>query len=282
MRFILKKKRKGLTLVELMVSIAIFAIVLSVAYSIFGFGNRTYYNGEKQYDIQSNIRLANNYITQQIRYAMNVEIKDSSFTVPAQSSLAPYENYFYFEGNSIIHLNKYYKKTFVIGPVGNINFESIDPFKDLIFNINASSGDQNYNIKGDVYPLNLSLGTGKVEGTASGSPAKKSGLVIYFKTANDYISEKLRPIASIGTYNEETKLTIVFDRDIIDAAVVSSSDVSSPVASVSGSREVTLNLSGSSDGGIVNIRVTFGGLESYGNTYDYKAVYDDATYWSLE
>lgn len=280
MRIYFNKKKRGLTLVELMVSIAIFTIVLSIAYSIFGFSNKTYYNGVKQYDIQNSIRLANDYITQQIRYATKVKIEDSGAAIPDQSSLDTYDNYIYYEGNSIVHLSKYNKKTLLIGS-GNINFESIDPFNDISFNITASSGSQNYNIKGEVYPLNLSLGTGKIEGTSSGTPAKISGSVIYFKTANNYISEELRPVASIGTYNEKTKLTIHFDRDIIGAEVVSSSGVTNLAITIS-TRDVTLTTSNTDDSANTVIRVTFGGLESYGNTYDYKAVYDGSSSWSLE
>lgn len=282
MRNILFKKSKGVTLVELIVAIAIFTIVIGGAYSIFGFGNTTYYNGVKQYDLQSSIRLANDYITQQLRYAMSIEIKNSGFTVPAQSTLEPYQNYLYVDGTSIVHLNKYFTKTFQVGNGGKIDFTSIEPYKDLSFNIEAVSGRQKYNINGDVYPLNLHLDKGFIEGTASGLPGKKSGTIIYFKTATDFIAERLRPIASIGAFNSKTKLSINYDRDIIGAEILSSDGVSSPNISYSG-RTVTITATNTNDGGKISIRVTFGGLETYGNTYDYNVVYDaTTTKWSIE
>ena len=281
MRTNLKSKNPGFTLVELIVSIAIFTIIIGGVYSVFGFSNKTYYNGVRQYDIQSSIRLANDYITQQVRYAMNVEIKDSSFIVPDQSALAPYQNYLYYDGNSIVHLNKYFIKTFPVGSGGKIDFTSIDPFKDLSFNIEAASGSQKYNINGDVYPLNFH-DTMVIGGTASGTPAKKSGSIIYFKTATDFIAESLKPIVSVGTYNVKTKLTLNYDRDIIGVEILSSSGVSNLSYSFLG-KVVTLNADDADDGGNVVIRVTFGGLETYGNTYDYTAVYDAATtVWSVE
>lgn len=276
-------KRSGLTIIELLVAIAIFSVILGAIYSLFGFGNKMFSNGVKQYDIQSSSRLAVDYITQQLRYAEKIEVKDEGFIVPQQNIIDPYENYIYIEEESIVHVNKYFKRTYQVGKGGSIGFVSNNPFNNLSFTINAYSYNQKYQVKGEIFPLNLHLGSGIIEGAVSeGDHNKKSGKIIWFKTASDYLAEKLRPVATIGSINSETKLIINYDRDIIDSEIISYHNLTEPDVNYS-RKAVTLTTRESLAGGEVIIRVTFGGMDSEGNTYDYIAVYDsDRKIWTLE
>lgn len=269
---------------ELIIALAILSLVLMGIYSLFGFGNTTYARGTRQSDIQSSIRLATDYITQQVRYSTETKIIDAS-AIPSASGLQPYENYIYFDStnNTITHLNKYFTHTVPIGHPGSIAFRSEEPYKLLSVNLQAQNRGQSYNINTEVISMNLHLGTGGViEGTPAGTPPAKTGNALYFKTATDYMAIKLMPVALLGSTNTEKNLEVIYDRDIIGVDIVSSIGITNPLAVVgAGGRTVVITSSETLDAAQVTFRVTFGGGETYGNTYDYTVIYYTATQWEL-
>lgn len=268
--------KKGITFVELIIVTAILAIVLAGAYAIFGTGNVTYSRGTKQYDIQSSIRNASDYLTQQLRYAADVEIKAEG-SVPDAASIKPYENYIYYDNSSkaIVHYNKYFTKTLLIGHPGSINFKKADSDKKIDFDIRANNSSQKYNIDTKINIMNVHLSAG---GVISGI---EEGPVLSFKTSNDYMSEKLRPIAVIDQPNSETEIGIVYDREVIDVEIISQSDVTVTKTMFS-TNELNMTFFDTKNGATVIFRVTFGGLVTYGNIYDYEAVYNgDTKTWNI-
>jgi Tfp pilus assembly protein PilE len=60
---------RGYLLVEMTVTLAILVIVLAVGSAFFFFCSRTYSEGGKKTIVQSNARLAANFITKEVRYA---------------------------------------------------------------------------------------------------------------------------------------------------------------------------------------------------------------------
>jgi hypothetical protein len=63
---------RGFLLTELTVTIALLVVVLAVAFIFFFFCQRSFSEGEKKTIVQSNVRLAANYITKEVRYADNI------------------------------------------------------------------------------------------------------------------------------------------------------------------------------------------------------------------
>ena len=63
---------RGFLLTELTVTIALLVVVLAVGFIFFFFCQRSFYEGEKKTIVQSNVRLAANYITKEVRYADNI------------------------------------------------------------------------------------------------------------------------------------------------------------------------------------------------------------------
>jgi prepilin-type N-terminal cleavage/methylation domain-containing protein len=61
--------RSGFSLIELIVVIAILSIVITSAFSLFSFGNTIFRKGSSQYNVQADLRLASDFITNQLRYA---------------------------------------------------------------------------------------------------------------------------------------------------------------------------------------------------------------------
>lgn len=65
-------KNDGVTLIEILVSLAIFAIVLAVGYSLFSFGARSYERSVDSLDIQGAMRLQGLSINREIRNAVAI------------------------------------------------------------------------------------------------------------------------------------------------------------------------------------------------------------------
>ncbi len=91
--------RKGVTLIEMLIVLGLISVVISVAASMFLFGLKTFAHGNAQYGIQSDVRLASDYIQKQVRYATSVEVIDAPSIYDAGYS------YIYFDDatDELIH-----------------------------------------------------------------------------------------------------------------------------------------------------------------------------------
>ena len=68
---------RGITLIEIIIAVAIALMVLTVSFSVFSFGNNAFRKGVSQYDVQSDVRLASDYVQNQVRYATFIKLIDS-------------------------------------------------------------------------------------------------------------------------------------------------------------------------------------------------------------
>ncbi|MEN1759288.1 PilW family protein [Anoxynatronum sibiricum] len=73
----MKSDCKGITLIETIIAMAIALVVLLISFSVFSFGNNTFRNGVNQYDIQSDVRMAADYIQNHVRYATFLKLIDT-------------------------------------------------------------------------------------------------------------------------------------------------------------------------------------------------------------
>jgi prepilin-type N-terminal cleavage/methylation domain len=281
---------KGFTLIELIIVIALLGIVLEAIFFLFDFGNKTYASSSNKYDIQSSIRLANDFIQSQVRYATNVEI--SSDPVPDQSSIPQFVNYVYYNSSDkvIEYVNRYNKKTFKICPSDesssstSIKFTSPSPdYNELGTTISATYRGQSYNLGTNLMVMNLNMGTGIIAGTPSGSPPSINGNVLKFKTATNYMSSLLMPTVQHYITNELNNMVIQFDRNVLNVEILSySSDVINPLVSFSNTNVTITNSNISAPtAGNITFRVTFEDLGLYGSIYDYTTEYTEADKWSI-
>lgn len=102
------RRSKGLTLIELLISIALIGIIMSAAFSLQIFGTKTFKRGEDRADNQFDTRMASEFITKEIRYAKSLEIL-SSIPTPASGF-----NYIFISGGRL----QYYKNGIKINPPG--------------------------------------------------------------------------------------------------------------------------------------------------------------------
>jgi prepilin-type N-terminal cleavage/methylation domain-containing protein len=159
MMLLFMRRKKGLTLVEVMVTLAILGIVMSVLFSFLIFGNRTFNKDMTQYDIQSNTRLASDGLSDLLQYAVELELVDPPVSAIADDNLY---NFIYFENNKIIHsmyvpggLRR--KVMLFDGPFTNTSyFEAISEY-GITMNLEANDATSDYKIIKAVNLFNLKL-----------------------------------------------------------------------------------------------------------------------------
>jgi prepilin-type N-terminal cleavage/methylation domain-containing protein len=156
--------KSGFTLIELIVTIGILGIVLATAYSMGTFGSKSFNNGSAKSDIQSNVRLAANYITKELRYSSDATILT---TMPLTRD--PIKKYIYVEGGI---LKQYYNGiiTNIIGDTSSnvaTTLQFIIDNNTVYFNINGTFKNQTFQLDSTILLLNLGEhllvdGTGEV------------------------------------------------------------------------------------------------------------------------
>lgn len=72
-------RKKGFTLVELIIFLALLGVVLTIGYRIFFSGQNTYAMGSDQYQLQSEIRKAGDFIIDEVRNATEIDIINTPF-----------------------------------------------------------------------------------------------------------------------------------------------------------------------------------------------------------
>lgn len=72
------KTQSGLTLIELLVAIALFSIVMALAFSMFFFNQNVFTRGEARSNVQYDVRMAADFITTELRNVHEITIDQSS------------------------------------------------------------------------------------------------------------------------------------------------------------------------------------------------------------
>jgi len=90
---------KGFTLIELMITIAILAVVITVVSSFLLFGYRTYGGGTTQFDVQSDIRTTIDFIINETRNTNEVYIINVADVPNTNDGY----KYVYLESNAIMY-----------------------------------------------------------------------------------------------------------------------------------------------------------------------------------
>jgi prepilin-type N-terminal cleavage/methylation domain-containing protein len=160
----IKKSKKGITLIELIITISLISVVLLVAYDMQIFGYKIFNKGSSKADIQSNLRLNADFISDKIRYASNLKILKNI----DPSSFDPSKEYIYAEGGTL----KYYNTGTIenipgssSGVTTSLYFEDKDA-QTVYFKLNGAVKTEAYTIDSSVYMLNVGIGgIGEGDGT---------------------------------------------------------------------------------------------------------------------
>jgi|LGOV01.1.fsa_nt_gb prepilin-type N-terminal cleavage/methylation domain-containing protein len=112
-----KKYKKGFTLIELVVSIAIASIITLMLYSIFQYNLKAYNKTTDAMNEQANLRLVSYKLTNQLRNIGYIDL-DNNVTPPA----SPTDSYIYIDSNQIKLTNAGGTSTFVENIISDVEF----------------------------------------------------------------------------------------------------------------------------------------------------------------
>lgn len=154
-----KKRVNGFTLVEVLVTIAILGIVMSVMFSFLIFGNQTFNKDIEQYGIQTNTRFAADGLSEVLQYAVELELIDKPVSAIADDNAY---NFIYFENNKIVqslYVPGALPRKIVVfdGPFTNSSyFEAVSEYSIKV-NLEAKDATSDFKINKAINLFNLKL-----------------------------------------------------------------------------------------------------------------------------
>ena len=148
------KRENGLMLIELLISLVLLGLVLSVGYLFLSFGMQSFSRGENQAIAQTATRQASDFITGQLRFATEIVINPSSGV-----QVNGYR-YIYLENESIYYKDEVGNVRVIADSMAdempfNIEFSSSIPYDVVYFDIEADNGL--YILSTGVQAINLQL-----------------------------------------------------------------------------------------------------------------------------
>ena len=165
------RSSKGFTLLELIVSLAIAGIVLAMIFSLNLFGIRSFAVQDRQSSIQTDVRMAADAITREVRLANSVEMLSS---VPG--TFDPDYSYLYTQTangvTSIILRDSSGARTVTSYTEATLTFSTEAPSRTLEFTISGILREQNFSLTSKVVPLNFPQDGSVIPNAGNGTALK--------------------------------------------------------------------------------------------------------------
>jgi prepilin-type N-terminal cleavage/methylation domain-containing protein len=269
-----KTDRRGLSLVELLIVLALLGMIIGLGHMFFSFGTRTFNVGEAQSNVQQNVRVASNYITRELRYAFDVQIIDDTFPIPENVSDA--FNYIFINDESALEHRSKDGSIILFGDgssgaaLDSLIFAISDDNDYMLdYSINASSKKpvRTYPLSTEVYLENLVLSKNFIKDIGSetraairyiNDPEAPQSLVALPKIleAGTTLSEEftLNLFLNFAEYNTEHNLS-PSDLNFTQGAGGSLS-ISAPIIVDKTSAELKLSGTVQNTAGIITIRLS--------------------------
>jgi len=159
----LKNNNRGVTLVELAISLTLIGIVLAIGINLFFFGEKLFSSSNNAYQLQSPIRLTESFISSDVRNATSITI----VTVPITPE--PGFNYIYLKDSKISHYSNGTTSDKTEAIMVDQNIFKIKKDSNgrnfLSVSLKGSVGGETYEINTDIL-LNNIVNQGEAEGKA--------------------------------------------------------------------------------------------------------------------
>ena len=94
------RNRRGFTLIEVITAMALLSLVTLMVFSFFSYGNAAFTQGKRQNEAQAELRIVNDYIVQEMRFATWASL---SSTHPGTIDVTNVHDYIYLDGDRIVH-----------------------------------------------------------------------------------------------------------------------------------------------------------------------------------
>ena len=150
----LMQKRKGVSLIELIIVLAIIGIVILLASSSHLFGLNTFSMSQEKSKNQFEVRMATDFVAKKLRYAGSIRMLSSEQTMAPTTG-----NYIYLTGGTL-YCNEGGLQIPIPGTEGVIDFtfSSTISSKDLSFTIGKMNAENKYDVTTSIDVLNMSNG----------------------------------------------------------------------------------------------------------------------------
>ena len=165
------KNNKGITLLEIIISLAIVGLLLTLTFNLFFFGNEVFARGSEQYNIQTSVRMSTSSITDTVRYATALYIESNK-----PDTFEDQYHYIYYENGTVLYSyidSDNTRKTRFLGT--DITSLEFNKQSDRLVNMSVTGVERNqtYEINMDIGLPNMEMKNNDVFGT--------TGSVLKFK-----------------------------------------------------------------------------------------------------
>jgi len=179
----INNRKSGFTLIELIIVLAIMGILTTLVFSMFSFNNNIFFSANKQYNIQNDVRLGIDTISEKLRFATSLTITDVSTSEAEIASHQPY-NYIYVKASTIkiaiynetthLHSIQTLGGSGIISDIGT-SFTKVDD-STLGIALLGVDGTKNYQVSSNISLKNFAIikPTPVIEGNISGLAVKYS------------------------------------------------------------------------------------------------------------
>ena len=151
----LKRKEEGFTLIEVLAAVTIFSFLIAMACSLFIFQTNFYEFTTKRLDVQQNVRIAADYISQELRYATTLKRKNAQeveYEIPNDERIF---NIRHKDKSIVRSLYNYNGENEISYNIEKLNFTWNDTEKILTFTIKGSDKNYSYTLVSAVYLPNV-------------------------------------------------------------------------------------------------------------------------------
>lgn len=157
--------KAGFTLMELVISLALVVIVIGLVYSFLHFLNNSFAKSGAQFQLQTNIRNASDFITGEIRNATEIEI----VTVPIAADAS--SQYIYIENNILKHnragtVTNKSESILIDATLFLVRKDNATGRHYITINLQGTSHGEEYTLSTEILLNNIGSITGPVSGNA--------------------------------------------------------------------------------------------------------------------